>query len=178
MITEGINKVTLKGEILHVYENPYNGAIIVTIGTCGSKPNVVFLKGFAEYFKEAYKVGDFILVEGNIQSSYRPGRGIKDAIIADRILPLGNTYRKYENNFEVYGTMKSIVKIGNMHKVNVITVARGHASYIPITFNYFDYRLNGETGEPIRISGVITTSCKEVNGQKKYYQNYVANGVM
>ena len=179
MITEGINKVTLKGEILHVYENPYNGAIIVTIGTCGSKPNVVFLKGFAEYFKEAYKVGDFILVEGNIQSSYRPGRGIKDAIIADRILPLGNTYRKFENNFEVYGTIKSIVKIGDIHKVNVNVVANGYISTIPITFYYNDYRLNSsEVGEAIRVSGIVHTSKKEVNGKMRYYQNYVANGVL
>ncbi len=178
MIREGINRCTIKGEILHIYEYPYNSSVIATIGTGGNKPNVVFLKDLAKYFKETYKVGDFILIEGNIQSSYRPGKGIRISIIVDRVLPLGNTHRKYENNFEVYGTIKSIVNFGNMHKVNVNTVAGGYISTVPITFNYFDYRLNGEIGEPIRISGVITTSCKEVNGQKKYYQNYVANGVM
>lgn len=178
MIREGQNRCVVKGQILHQFIKN-NGSIVVTIGTGGgNKPNVVLHNDSAKYFKENYKVGDFILIEGNIQSSYSPGKGIRISIIVDRILPLGNTHRKYENYFEVYGTIKSIVNFGNMHKVNVITVARGHASYVPITFNYFDYRLNGETGEPIRISGVITTSCKEVNGQKKYYQNYVANGVM
>lgn len=178
MITEGINKVTLKGEVLHVYENPRNGAIIVTIGTCGSKPNVVFLKGFAEYFKEAYKVGDFILVEGNIQSSYRKECGIRISIIADRILPLNNTPHKYVNHFEVYGTVKSIVNFGDMHKVNINVVSNGYISTVPITFNYNDYRLNSEIGEPIRVSGIISTTSKEVNGKMRYYQNYVANGVL
>lgn len=178
MIREGINSCTIKGEILHIYEHPYNSSVIATIGTGGNKPNVVFLKDLAKYFKETYKVGDFILVEGNIQSSYRPGRGIKDAIIADRILPLGNTYRKYENNFEVYGTIKSIVKIGDIHKINVNVVSNGYISTVPITFNYNDYHLNSEIGEPIRVSGIISNTSKEVNGKMRYYQNYVANGVL
>ena len=78
---------------------------------------MVFLKGFALYLTEAYKVGDFILVEGNIQSSYRKECGIRISIIGDRILPLNNTPHKYVNHFEVYGTVKSIVNFGDMHKI-------------------------------------------------------------
>lgn len=178
MISEGINKVTLKGEVLHTYENPRNGAIIATIGTSGNKPNVVFLNGFAEYFKESYKAGDMILVEGNIQSSYAPGRGIRVSIIVDRILPLDHSYNRYDNNFEVYGTIKSIVKIGEVHKVNVNVVSNGYISTVPITFNYFDHRVNCEIGEPIRVSGTVSTTSREVNGMTRYYQNYVANGVL
>ena len=177
MLSEGINRVTIKGEILHLYRHP-NGSVTATIGTGGNKPNVVFLKGFALYLTEAYKVGDFILVEGNIQSSYRKECGIRISIIADRILPLNNTPYKYENHFEVYGTLKSIVNFGEMHKVNVNVVSNGYISTVPITFNYNDYRLNSEIGEPIRVSGIISTTSKEVNGKMRYYQNYVANGVL
>ena len=177
MLSEGINRVTIKGEILHLYRH-HNGSVTATIGTGGNKPNVVFLKGFALYLTETYKVGDFILVEGNIQSSYRKECGIRISIIADRILPLNNTPHKYVNHFEVYGTVKSIVNFGDMHKVNINVVSNGYISTVPITFNYNDYRLNSEIGEPIRVSGIISTTSKEVNGKMRYYQNYVANGVL
>lgn len=178
MIREGINRCTIKGEILHIYEHPYNGSVVVTIGTSGNKPNVVFLNKIAEQLKAGYNVGDFILVEGNIQSSYSYAKGIRISIIADNILPLSSTPNRYENHFEVYGTIKSIVKFGKMHKVNVNTVSNGYVSTVPITFNYYSNCLNFEKSESLRVSGVIATSSKEVNGRMKYYQNYVANGIL
>ena len=124
------------------------------------------------------KVGDMIMVEGNIQSNYRPGRGSRTSIIVDRILPLWHSPRRYENEFEVYGTVKSIVKLGNSHKVNLNVVCNGFTSTIPVTFNYNDYRLNAETGEPIRVSGLVCTSSRTVGDRTLYYQNYVANGIL
>ena len=109
---------------------------------------------------------------------HRKECGIRISIIADRILPLNNTPHKYVNHFEVYGTVKSIVNFGDMHKVNINVVSNGYISTVPITFNYNDYRLNSEIGEPIRVSGIISTTGKEVNGKMRYYQNYVANGVL
>ena len=122
MIKEGINRCTIKGEILHIYEHPYNGSVVVTIGTSGNKPNVVFLNKIAEQLKAGYNVGDFILVEGNIQSSYSYAKGIRISIIADNILPLSSTPNRYENHFEVYGTIKSIVKFGKMHNIFIIII--------------------------------------------------------
>lgn len=177
MIQEGLNRCRIKGELLHLYRHP-NGSVTATIGTGGNKPNVVFLKGFALYLTETYKVGDFILVEGNIQSSYRKEHGIRISIIADRILPLNNTPYKYENHFEVYGTVKSIVNLGDMHKVNINTVSKGFISTVPVTYFHFSPQVNYEVGEPIRVSGIISTTSKEINGEMRYYQNYVANGVL
>lgn len=178
-MTEGLNKVKIRGTILHVYRSEKNGTAVVTIGTGdNNRPNVTMLKGLAEYFIGEYKVGDMIMVEGNIQSNYRPGRGFRTSIIVDRILPLWHSPRRYENEFEVYGTVKSIVKLGNSHKVNVNVVCNGFTSTIPVTFNYNDYRLNAETGEPIRVSGLICTSSRTVGDRTLYYQNYVANGIL
>ena len=71
-MTEGLNKVKIRGTILHVYRSEKNGTAVVTIGTGdNNRPNVTMLKGLAEYFIGEYKVGDMIMVEGNIQSTIR-----------------------------------------------------------------------------------------------------------
>lgn len=176
-MTEGRNSVKIKGVILHIYRNEKTGTAVVTIGTGNSRPNVTMLKGMAEYFMGEYSVGDMIMVEGNIQSSRINGR-FRTSIIVDRIVPLWHSPRRYENEFEVYGTVKSIVKLGNMHKVNVNVVSNGYASCVPVTFNYNDYKLNAETGEPIRVSGIVSTSSRKVGDRTLYYQNYIANGVL
>lgn len=50
-MTEGLNRIKLKGLILHVYRNENNGTAVVTIGTGdNNRPNVTMLKGLAEYF--------------------------------------------------------------------------------------------------------------------------------
>lgn len=177
-MTEGKNSITLKGCILHIFRNERTGTVVATIGTGdNNRPNVTLLKGLAEYFMGEYKVGDMIMIEGNVQSSKANGR-FRASIIVDRIVPLWHSPRRYENEFEVFGTVKSIVKLGDIHKINVNVVSNGFASCVPVTFNYNDYRLNAETGEAIRVSGVVCTSSRTVGDRTLYYQNYVANGVL
>ena len=177
-MTEGKNLIIVKGRILHTYRNEKSKALVVTIGTGDNRPNVTILKGLAEYFEGEYSVGDMIMVEGNIQSNYRPDKGFGTSIIVNRILPLWHSPRKYENEFEIYGTVKSIVKIGEMHKVNINVVSNGYVSTVPVTFfNNADPRLNYETGQPIRVTGIIQNSSRIVDGKTQYFQNYVADSM-
>lgn len=177
-MTEGINTVTLKGKILNIYKSQ-GGIAIAKIDVGNSQPDVVFTQEFAKNFIGEYKVGDWILLEGNIQSSYSSERGIRISIIADRILPLSYSRAKYENHFEVYGTVKNVVQMGEMHKVNINVVSNGYASVVPITFfDCLDHRLNAETGEPFRVSGIVHTSQKQVGDKIRYFQNYVADGIL
>lgn len=177
-MTEGINKVTLKGEIIHIY-NSNGGIAIAKIDVGNSHPDVVFTKEFAEHFLGEYKVGDWIMLEGNIQSSYSSERGIRISIIVDRILPLSYSRAKYVNYFDIYGTVKNVIRFGEMHKVNVNVVSNGYASVVPLTyFDPLDHRLNAETGEPLRCQGIVHTSQKQYGDKVKYFQNYVADGVI
>ena len=177
-MTEGINNVTLKGKIISIY-NSHGGIAIAKIDVGNSKPDVVFTKGFAQNFIGEYKPGDWIFIEGNIQSSYSSERGIRISIIADRILPLSYSRAKYENHFEVYGTVKNVVQMGEMHKVNINVVSNGYASVVPITFfDCLDHRLNAETGEPMRVCGIVDTSEKQCGDKVRYYQNYIVDGVL
>lgn len=176
-MTEGINKVTLKGQIASLY-NSNGGIAIAKIDVGNSQPDVVFTKEFADHFIGEYKVGDWIMLEGNIQSSYSSERGIRISIIVDRILPLSYSRAKYVNHFEIYGTVKNVIQFGEMHKVNVNVVSNGYASVVPLTFfDCLDHRLNAETGEPFRCQGIVHTSQKQYGDKTKYFQNYVADGV-
>ena len=176
-MTEGINKVALKGKILSIY-NSNGGIAIAKIDVGNSKPDVVFTKEFAQNFIGEYKPGDWIFIEGNIQSSYSSERGIRISIIVDRILPISCSRAKYVNYFDIYGTVKNVIRFGEMHKVNVNVVSNGYASVIPLTFlNPLDHRLNAETGEPLRCQGIVHTSQKQSGDKTKYFQNYVADGV-
>jgi hypothetical protein len=176
-MTEGINKVTLKGRILNIY-NSNGGIAIAKIDVGNSHPDVVFTKEFADHFLGEYKCGDWIMLEGNIQSSYSSERGIRISIIVDRILPLSYSRAKYVNHLEIYGTVKNVIQFGEMHKVNVNVVSNGYASVVPLTFfDPLDHRLNAETGEPLRCLGIVHTSQKQYGDKVKYFQNYVADGV-
>jgi hypothetical protein len=176
-MTEGINIVTLKGRILNIY-NSHGGIAIVNIDAGNSQPDVVFTKELAKHFINEYKIGDWILLEGNIQSSYSSGKGVRTSIIVDRILPVSYSQSKFENHFEIYGTVKNVIRMGEMHKVNVNVVSNGYASVVPLTFfDPLDHRLNAETGEPFRCQGIVHTSQKQNGDNVKYFQNYVADGV-
>ncbi|MGN0486670.1 MAG: hypothetical protein ACI4GB_05490 [Acutalibacteraceae bacterium] len=176
-MTEGINRVLLKGKILHIYEVFGKNVIIVTIGTGDTTANVTIDKNLANYFRQNYTLHDYIGVEGSIQNGYSKPYGVKDTIIVTKILDEKEyDHREYINHFDIYGTVKNVVELnhGKLNKININVVYNGYISTVPVTFYNKDYRLNAETGEPIRVSGTIVTNKTE----NKHYQNYVANEII
>ena len=81
-----INSVIITGRIAHIFTIKRTPArVIVTINAEGENPKVFATGKQGEYIINNCQVGDFVTVEGNIQSSYKEKVGRTVTIFVDKI---------------------------------------------------------------------------------------------
>ncbi len=174
------NEVQLKGKLLYVYKTPARGNIILKIG---SKGNVVQCFTANEQLKKQIKefeVGDYINLNGNIQSSVNNGQCTQTVFIESVVPPDEYTDEGFYNKFWLDGIVVKIKDLPNCMRITIKTENSGRISYVPVVFYHPDVRrLNFEVGEHIRTCGSIqSVRKKSSNGEFIYYQNYVGSQYM
>ena len=176
------NLIQIKGKILYIYETPKNKHLLLRIG-CGANVLSCFITDdkIKEQFSE-YKVGDYINLSGNIQSSRRYSEKEQKIVntqitFVDNINPRQYVDKGFYNRFWLNGTVSEIRELNNCLKITVRTDNDGRISFVPVTFYYPDVSLlNFEIGERIQTQRCVQSVRKiDRNGNHKYFQNYVGS---
>lgn len=174
------NKVKLTGRIIHIYEISKNPArCILTLSAQGECPKVFATDKIGYFAITKCRVGDWVSIDANIQSSVKAKVGVCTTVFADHITK-HKTEQKQENIFYIYGEIKSVRTWPDkkISRIIVKTTVNGRVSTIPITFYNPDQRLFAISDNPyLSIKGKIQTTKKVYqNGKvKMFYQNYVAD---
>lgn len=179
---ESYNRVKLTGRIVHIYKISENPArVILTLATMGENPKVFATDKIADFAIRKCKVGDYISVCANIQSSFKDKTGLTTTLFCDHITK-HRTKQIEQNRFFIFGEIMSVKTFSNdISRIVVKTqITVGHKerfSTVPITFYNPDQRLFAIADNPyLSISGKIQTTKRITkNNETFYYQNYVAD---
>lgn len=174
-----INSVIISGRIVHIYTINRNPArVIVTIHTVGENPKVFAAGKQGDYIIKFLKIGDFVTVEGNIQSSFKDKVGRTVTVFVDKIKKHCSRVPN-ENKFYIAGDIVS-VRTDTKHNISTMIIraeVNGRRSTIPLTFYNPDHRIYGIVADNpnISISGRIQTVSNNYGSKTLYHQNYVAD---
>ena len=178
------NKVKLSGKIVHIYKISENPArVILTLATMGENPKVFATDKIAVFAIRNCRVGDFVTVDGNIQSSVKEKVGVTTTIFADHITK--HKSKQFEQNaFYLFGEIMSVrtwpdKKISRIVvKTKIKSGNKLRISTVPVVFYNPDQRLFAISDNPyISVTGKIQTTKKIYQKGKltMYHQNYVAD---
>lgn len=168
------NEVNLKGEIVSKY-NAKGGHVVLTVRTYKfNLPTVFFPNGTPAKEADKYDIGDTVYIKGNLQSRKFPGH-FSCSIFGDEISSVEDDNRK--NHFEVSGRLIRMTTSDNMCSFLVETNT-GYYSTVPVVMyrsKHIEKLLKHEIGDFLTLYGVIQTKkIVDVNGERHYYENYVA----
>lgn len=193
------NDVILEGIIVHKFVTSQIAILTINTGNATLKPNfpkVLFFGDIIETINKDYNVKDQVKILGNIQSSrYKPGiknqntisifgEGIEHSKPIPRNVPgFENPIYHYNfmNEIKIAGTVMNIEKtFRNLIKIKVLTHKNGRISFV--TMAYYtdnpDKLLNEiKKDDFVNIIGCVQTSKKEVNGETRHFENYVATAI-
>lgn len=174
-----INSVIITGRIVHIYTINRNPArVIVTINADGENPKVFAAGKQGDYIIKNCQVGDFVTVEGNIQSSYKEKVGRTVTVFVDKIKKHCSRVSS-ENKFYIAGDIVSVRTDtkNNISTMIVRTEVNGRRSTVPLTFYNPDHRIFAIVADNpnISISGRIQTVTHNYGSKTFYHQNYVAD---
>ena len=182
--TGHINVVYLKGKILQKYplykEDRQVGLILSLDVGNHNYPQVVLFQRSARV-AGSYKIGDFIFLKGNIQSSFLKNKKVSTTIFVDEILPNNLIADKYYNRFQIRGQVLHTLECRNNKLIVLIRTFTQHTSTMYVCINDLDQRLHCyEKYEPIYIAeGRIDTRRKiDNNGERHYFTNFIAEKIL
>lgn len=191
-----LNEVVLQGIIAGKFITPKTVVLTINTGTATKIPNypkVVFFGEAREKVINNFKKGNHVKVTGNIQSSLKNEKN-KDrsllTIFGEDIeatktimqssfnVDVGAGYKPYVNAIRLAGTIVKINKFtDNLFKVTVFTRKNNHVSFVTLTYytkNPDKFTKEFKVKDNVFVIGNTQTATKEINGEKRSFQNYVA----
>lgn len=179
------NIAHIKGRILYKYVTPKANNVILKIGTGKNIVDCFVSDPILKKHVTDFSVGNYINLEGNIQSSRRYDANLnqtKDTqiIFVDNITPIHYTDRSWYNRFWLYGKIVRVQELHGCLKLVIRTCNNGHLSFVPIVIYFPDNKIRSiSQGSNIHVEGSVQSVKKYdmINGKHIYYQNYVASRV-
>ena len=178
------NEVWLKGQIINIYPaTESKNCVIVTLDV-GNKtfPKIVCFQHNAEIVWQRYYIGDTITILANLQSSFNKGnRPVSVSLFCTKIVENTEIRTPTYNQFLVKGQVVSCIINEKNRVMSVIlrTEVDNRMSTFPITIYAMDMRIhNYMENQTLAIRGRVETIRKlHPDGNKSYYQNYVAEQI-
>lgn len=194
------NDVVLQGIVVHKIVTPKTAVLFINTGRATKVvnfPKVVCFNGLRDRVVSDVKKGDRIRVLGNIQSSI-PSENNKNrdllTIFADDISPAKSimeksfnvesetSYKPFENSIKIAGSVVRIKQLTeNLFNVVVFTKKNDRVSFVTVSY----YTKNPEAfvnsikvKDSVYVLGNVQTVKKEINGEVRYFQNYVATDIV
>lgn len=179
-----INEVWLKGQIINIYPaTESKNCVIVTLDV-GNKtfPKIVCFQHNAEIVWQRYYIGDTITMLANMQSSFNKGhKKVTVSLFCTKIVDNTEIRTPTYNQFLVKGQVVSCVINEKNRVMSVIlrTEVDNRVSTFPITIYNMDLRINDYMeNQTLEIRGRVETVRKQhSDGNRSYYQNYVAEQI-
>ncbi len=169
-MTKHKNEVTLSGKIIKMY-TPKPQRLLLRIHAGENLPECFVCGWLADFVTTNYKVGDYISLKCNLQSTRKERVGRSVTIFVDSVLP---SKKVMQNNFDMVGEIRSLY-VGDVYSTIHVGCITEHKSTVPV-FVYNNKCLDKafEVGDEIVIKGEIQTKkCVYPEGRTIFHQNYV-----
>ena len=166
-----INEFKLCGEISHIFHG--NQCVIITVTTGRSRPRVVCFGRQAEVVTSAYKLGMKIALKGFVVNSFSRGQR-NFSLFCSEVLSDHEDYRWTENSFTLIGEIAYIEKSGDYVNFQLRIQDGDHIAVVPMS-TYATNAAGLEPGDTVLSLGMVVTSVRIKNGERRYYQNLRAD---
>lgn len=186
-----INRVLIEGVIVHKYVTPKIVILTINTGSASQEannPTVLFFPDKMQNVIDNYAVKDHVVINGYLQSAVRRPEIKKQNtlfITGDTIakskpigtLPNGKPQYAFQNFFEAEGKITQVEEVfNNLVRVRMFTLVNGHPSFL----NLVCYTNNPEkmisklnVDDDLHVTGCIQTLKKVIDGETRYFENYV-----
>lgn len=178
------NQVWLKGAIINIYATDESKKCVILTLDVGNKtyPKVVCFQHNAQQVWQRYYIGDTITILANLQSSFNKGnRPVSVSLFCTKIVENTEIRTPTYNQFLVKGQVVSCIINEKNRVMSVIlrTEVDNRVSTFPITIYNMDLRINDYMeNQTLEIRGRVETVRKQhSDGNRSYYQNYVAEQI-
>lgn len=172
-MTKHKNEVTLSGKIIKMY-TPKPQRLLLRIHAGENLPECFVCGWLADFITTNYKVGDYISVKCNLQSSRKEKVGRAVTVFVDSVLP---TKKVMQNNFEMVGEIRSIY-VGDLFTTVYVGCVTEYKSTVPILiFNRRNIDKHFAAGDTVAIRGEIQTKKCVYQEKAIHHQNYVCKQI-
>lgn len=194
------NEVVIQGNIVNKIVTPKTAILYVNTATAtkvANFPKVVCFGELRDVVVKNFNRGDKVYVLGNIQSSIRNEKNKnRDLLtifaeeVSDAKSLMENTfhvdsefsYKPFVNSLKIAGCVTNIRKLTeNLFNVTVFTKKNNRISFV--TLSYYTHEPdkfveNISVKDNVYVIGNVQTTKKEINGEMRYFQNYVATEIV
>ena len=172
-MTKHKNEVTLSGRIIKMY-TPKPQRLLLRLHAGDNIPECFVCDWLADFVMCNYKVGDYITLRCNLQSTRKEKIGRAVTVFINSVYP---TKKVMQNNFEMVGEIRSIY-VGDLFTTVCVGCVTEYKSTVPILiYNRRDIDKSFAVGDTVTVKGEIQTKKCEYKEKSVYHQNYVCKQI-